>query len=470
MPRSLTVVLDFGKTTSKATLWTSTGDCIRRETRANRKVDAGSYTALDVNGIETWLADVLADFAAAGPVGSIIPVAHGAAAAILRDGRLAVPPMDYECEPPEVVRDAYLNDRDRFSWNGSPPMGLGLNLGMQLAHLEWLYPELLTGDATILPWAQYWSWRLCGVAASEVSSLGSHTDLWSPRTGRPSPLAVRRGWAARLAPLRHASDVLGTLLPEWVARTGLPWDVKVHVGVHDSNAALHAARTHPEIAGTEATVISTGTWFVAMRSPGVGGDLTALYRASNPGCLINIDPTGAPVPTALFMGGREIEILCEGLQIRLDDGVEQESIIAAVTDCLASGAMILPTMVFGTGPFPDRIGRWIDRPADPCQAAAAIGLYAALVIDHMLDRIGARDTLLVEGRFANAPSFVRALATLRRGARVVVSAADGDVSFGTFLLLRSGVAPSKALLAVRPLASDLTDYRQLWLRRLELAK
>ncbi len=69
----------------------------------------------------------------------------------------------------------------------------------------------------ILPWAQYWSWLLSGVAASEVTSLGCHTDLWNPLTGEASALAERRGWAARLAPLRGAGDILGTLTPAWVA-------------------------------------------------------------------------------------------------------------------------------------------------------------------------------------------------------------------------------------------------------------
>jgi sugar (pentulose or hexulose) kinase len=468
MPRSLTIVLDVGKTMAKATVWTPQGDCIRRETRANRKVDAGDYPALDVDGIEAWLADVLTDFAGAGHIGSIIPVAHGAAAAILRDGRLAVPPMDYECEPPDDIRDSYSRDRDPFAESGSPALGMTLNLGLQLHYLERLYPDLLTGNATILPWAQYWAWRLCGVAACEVSSLGSHTDLWSPGRGQPSPLAVRRGWAARLAPIRHATEVLGTLLPEWVERTGLPGAVRVHAGVHDSNAALNAARACPEIAGRDATVVSTGTWFVAMRSPGPEADLTPVFRTSEPGRLINIDPGGLPVPTALFMGGREIELLCERLEIRLDDAAVQLSMVESVEPCLTSGAMVLPTMVPGTGPFPDLAGGWVDRPEDPAQAAAAIALYAALVVDHALDRIGSRATLLIEGRFAGVAAFVRALASLRRDARVFTSTAEGDVSFGTFQLLRPEVAPPGPLAAVPPLDWDLTGYRQLWRRRLGL--
>lgn len=468
MPLTLTVVLDVGKTATKATLWSPDGDCVARQVRANRRIETGAYPSLDVEGIETWLAAVLSEFSGLGRIGSIVPVAHGAAAAIVRDGQLAAPPLDYEFEPPEAVRADYLNDRDAFAVNGSPAMGMSLNLGLQLYYLERLIPDLMTGNATIVPWAQYWAWRLCGVAACEISSLGSHTDLWSPGNGRPSPMAVRLGWAKRLAPMRHAAAAIGTLSPEWVGRTGLPAGVRVHAGVHDSNAALNAARAYPEMSGRDATVVSTGTWFVAMRSPGPEADLVSVLRTSPAGCLINVDPAGEPVPTALFMGGREIEILSGGQANRLDDPAYQGEIAGGVGACLDAGAMVLPTMVHGTGPFPDQLGGWVDRPRDQAQASAAVALYAALVADHALDLIGARDRLLVEGRFAGVQTFVSALATLRPGTRVFSSLSEGDVSFGTFRLLRPGVAPTRALGGASKLGIDLNGYRGLWRRRLGL--
>ena len=117
-----------------------------------------------------------------------------------------------------------------------------------------------------MPWAQYWSWLLSGVAASEVTSLGCHTDLWQPLARRPSDLAVKRGWSERFAPLRNAGAVLGPLRATWAERTGLSSSVQVHCGLHDSNAALLAARSFPQLASNESTVLSTGTWFIAMRT------------------------------------------------------------------------------------------------------------------------------------------------------------------------------------------------------------
>jgi sugar (pentulose or hexulose) kinase len=46
--------------------------------------------------------------------------------------------------------------------------------------------------AHILLYPQYWSWRLSGVMATEVTSLGTHTDLW-----RPHDQPTRRWRASR---------------------------------------------------------------------------------------------------------------------------------------------------------------------------------------------------------------------------------------------------------------------------------
>ena len=112
MREGLIVVLDVGKTASKLSLWDRSGALQARETRLNAQVDAGDYAALDAEGIEAWLAHGLADFARRGPVSAIIPVAHGAALAVVRDGRLAAAPPDYEAEVPAQVQDRYDAERD----------------------------------------------------------------------------------------------------------------------------------------------------------------------------------------------------------------------------------------------------------------------------------------------------------------------------------------------------------------------
>ena len=129
------------------------------------------------------------------------------------------------------------------------------------------------------------------------------TQIWQPLARRPSDLAVKRGWSERFAPLRNAGAVLGPLRATWAERTGLSSSVQVHCGLHDSNAALLAARSFPQLASNESTVLSTGTWFIAMRTPANPVRVNPANLDERRDCLMNVDVSRNPVPSARFMGG-----------------------------------------------------------------------------------------------------------------------------------------------------------------------
>jgi sugar (pentulose or hexulose) kinase len=455
------IVFDVGKTNAKLTLWDARGRQLQRRVRVNDVNYAGGYRALDAPGIEKWLAATLREYARCGDVGAIIPVGHGAAAALVREGGLFAQPMDYEEQIDARERERYDSQRDEFRSTGSPSLPQGLNLGVQLHRLEALtgpWPE----DLRIVPWPQYWAWRLSGVLASEVTSLGCHSDLWNPIAGKYSALAQRRGWAERLAPLRRAAEPLGSLTPEWVSRTGLPQDCAVLCGLHDSNAALLAARGHPEIRDHDATVLSTGTWFVAMRSPAPGAALDAPALDERRDCLINVDVEGRAIPSARFMGGREAELIGNVDIHALTENYDPDRLIARLPALLARGAVALPTFARGFGPYPTAVGEWCNKPEDPGDQRAIAGLYLALMADACLDLIGSRDRLLVEGRFAEAVIFIRALAQLRPTQKVFISNAHDDVPYGALRLLDPSLPPSSPLMPVEPLAVDFSAYVRQW--------
>jgi sugar (pentulose or hexulose) kinase len=451
------VVVDVGKTLAKVSLWSADGRCLDRHSRPNARIEVDGITRLDAAGIAAWLEATLALWHGR-PIGAIVPVGHGAAAAALVDDALAFAPFDYEAAPPAEVMAQYRARRSPFAQTGSPALPQGLNLGAQLYWMDRVHGQAMA-RATLVPWAQYWAWWLSGVAVSEKTSLGCHTDLWDPARGQFSGLAHAQGWAARFAPLVPAAHAVGTLRPDLAARTGLSPEIRVLAGLHDSNAALHAARGFAEIA-QGATVLSTGTWFIAMRPGADAASLAALPEARD--CLVNVDCAGSAVPSARFMGGREIESLIEIDTRRVDIRPDQPHLIAAVPRVLASGAMHLPTLAPGCGPFPDHAGRWINAPHDGYERRAAACLYAALVADVALGLVGAQTTVLVEGRFAHAHVFVRALARLRPDLAVYVAHADTDVSFGALRLVDPALAPPGGLNRVMPLDHDLEPYRLAW--------
>ncbi|MBS0612278.1 MAG: carbohydrate kinase [Proteobacteria bacterium] len=458
------VVLDVGKTVSKLSLWSADGRVVARQARTNEKVISDGRAVLDAAGIDAWLAATLAEFARRRRVTAIIPVAHGAAFAQVRGGRLLQPPVDYESPVAPDIRAQYLAQRDSFSLTGSPALPDGLNLGMQLHAVEAEEGKAFAAGTLLLTWPQYWAWRLCGVAATEVSSLGCHTDLWFPAAASPSRLAVDRGWAACLAPLRRADECLGTLLKDWVDRTGLPADVRVYCGLHDSNAALLALCGGDACTLGEVSVLSTGTWFVAMRS---GAPPATAAFAEDRDCLVNVDPFGRPVPSARFMGGRELEVLTQGCRCRIDSPAHQPLVAAALREVLRHDIRIMPTFAAGCGPFATARGRWQGSAhGDPTRAAAA-SLYAALVSDTCLDLMGASDAIIVEGRFRAAEVFLRALAALRPAARLYRAGADVDVAWGALRLLQPGLHMPDPPVLMQPLEADLCAYRHAWRRGVE---
>jgi sugar (pentulose or hexulose) kinase len=464
METGWTIVLDIGKTHSKAMLWDEIGQCQAHRVHANQRLAKSHSLSLDVSGIEKWLQESLSEFAKLGPIKAIVPVAHGAGVALLRRGKLQCAPLDYEWQGVAADRAAYDKQRDRFAFSGSPALPSGLNFGVQLHWLE----SLKSADfrsGTIVPWAQYWAWVLSGVAASEITSLGCHSDLWRPYEGSHSALAIARGWAERLAPLTPATQVLGTLEPDWVARTGLSPRVEVYCGLHDSNAAFLDARDHVELQGRDCTVLSTGTWFVAMRSALHSDPKLIDSLPEDRDCLVNVDAESKPVPSARFMGGREIELLTGNLTT-LDAPELRDTQHRALVQAIERYEMTLPGGVAGVGPYPNA-RRATAPPRENSLVHAQ--LYAALLADVSLDLIGSNDTVLIEGRFSTAPLFARTLATLRPKTRVFVSNDENGVARGALRIAKATCPDCAPLSLVEPLAVDIAPYRDAWREAAEQA-
>ena len=409
-------VVDIGKTRSKLGLWARDGRRLDERDHLNAG-PADDPARLDLSGIEAWLKRALAELARVAQITAIVPVGHGAAG-VLMDGDRPLAALDYEAEPPAEVAAAYDALRDPFEATLSPRLPGGLNLGAQLFWLEKLYPDIWPRDGQALLWAQYWAWVLCGERASEVTSLGCHTDLWRPLERRFSELASGRGWARRLGPLRPAADVLGPVRPALAAELGLPRTCRVHCGLHDSNAALHAARGRPELAGGPFSVVSTGTWVVSMA---VGGAGPATYDPAED-MLANVDVDGRPVPTARFMGGRDYE--------------------AWMGDALGEPGDA--ALLFRA----ERATDWTRLP--PPLRAARAALELARRTDRALGLIAAEGPILIEGRFAADDAFAAALAMLRPDQPVHRSALADGVAAGALRLAAPDIAPSGPLERIRP--------------------
>lgn len=447
-------VIDIGKSNAKLALVDrETLNVITLRVIGNRVLD-GPYPHYDVEGLWQWIRQTLKGFAAEAEIESISVTTHGACFALIAGDDLALPVLDYEHSGPEAVNAEYTVARGEFRETLSPSLPNGLNAGRQIYWLSRRFAEAFARVDTILPYPQYWAWRLTGAKASEATSLGCHTDLWNPGSGTYSNLARREGWDQLFPPLRRPWDILGTIRPDIAAETGLPVACRVVVGIHDSNASLlpHLVQHRPPF-----SVLSSGTWMIALAP---GGSLAGLDEKRD--CLANVDAFGNAVPSARFMAGREFELMTLGALV---DATQTEA-----ADVIAQDIMAMPSFVEGTGPFRS-LGRWLKEGAavDPTtlsmdQRAAAACLYTALVTETCMALAGADGPVIVEGPFARNGLFLAALAA--RVSRPVFANRDATgTTRGAAMLTTMPAARAttgRIEVPVAPLALPLDAYAQRW--------
>jgi L-fuculokinase len=449
----LIAMIDVGKSNAKLSFVDAgSGVTIWMVKRANEVVHASDLRQLDIVAIERWLLDSLKSAPHKERVSVIVPIAHGAAA-VLIDGNgevLAAP--DYECPVYGSVADDYEQQRDAFERTFSPSLPLGLNLGRQFHFLERKRAELFATAARALLYPQYWAWRLCGLMASEVSSLGCHSDLWQPTKNSWSALALRRGWVRLFPPLLFAGTILGTITARVAKATGINPSCRVSCGLHDSNASylqylLSCGRERPFC------VISSGTWTVTMAN---GTDLMRLRAERD--MLANVDAFSSPVGTARFMGGREYDTIAQSAVVPDREALE---------GVLRQQSMALPSFAQG-GPFHDAKGALL-RAGDlnGAERAALATLYVALMSDLSIESLGAGGDIFLHGPLSSNPLFGSILAAWQPRSRVFVTV--GSNGFGAAASFLGGFAsrPVGMPPAAEPLElNSLEEYRRVWREKL----
>ena len=422
-PRHVAVI-DIGKTNAKVAIVEMEGLAeIAVRTRPNAVLNAAPYPHYDVEGHWAFILDALGTLNREHAIDAITVATHGAACVLLdAQGGLALPVLDYEHDGPETFAAEYDAVRPLFAETGSPRLPVGLNLAAQIFWQQRRFPDAFRNVGAIVMYPQYWSFRLTGVAANEVTSLGAHTDLWNPGRRDYSSIVDRSGWRGLFAPLRKSTDCLGPILPDIAARTGLRADTPVYCGIHDSNASLltHLLARRPPF-----SVVSTGTWVIAMS---VGGSKVRLDPERD--TLINVNAFGDPVPSARFMGGREHAILTEGLEEGCTAGD-----VAAV---LAKRIFLLPSVDAGSGPFQRRPSEWTSSGTiRPGERRAAISFYLAMMTATCLKLIGADGPIIADGPFARNDLYIRMLAAAT-GRGVIAST---GTRAGAALLTSPAVSP-----------------------------
>jgi len=452
MSAPLIAVLDVGKTNAKVSfIDPALGREIWSARRANEVVSGSATRELDVVAIEGWLLDALRGAPERERVAVLVPIAHGAAAVLVDHAGQVLAAPDYEDPSFDAVSESYAPLRDAFELTFSPNLPQGLNLGRQFFYLQRCHPDLFARAAHILLYPQYWAWRLSGVMSTEVTSLGTHTDLWRPHDQVYSALARKQGWARLMPSMRRATDRLGNIRPAVAAATGLRPDCAVVCGIHDSNASYLRFLIDRE---REAfTVVSSGTWTIVMANR---CDLRRLREERD--MLANVNVFGAPVATARYMGGREYEAIAQG---------GAEPTIDALIEVLTRGAIALPSFA-SAGPYSGRLGTLEGvEGLSGAQRAALASLYSALMTAQLIESLGTAGEIFVDGPLARNALFASLLGACVSAGTVRIYPEGGGTRVAAHLAGLASPGPG-ILQSVMPLKiPGLLEYQANWRHRLE---
>ncbi|MDR2393147.1 MAG: carbohydrate kinase [Treponema sp.] len=355
-------VIDIGMTNKKVAVYDDALRPMDAQYRNFPPLLRDGLETHDLTAMEAWFTEQIARYARRYPIKGMVVSTHGATfVGVREDGTPSMPCVYYTHEPGDAFHERFYarfgSPEALQEETGTPGFKALINTGKGILFAQEQYPAGFKQTVQVLFYPQYWGYRFSGKTGAEGTYMGCHSYLWDHLHGCLSSVAQGLGVAPLMAnQLRAPWDVLGTLSPIFARKTGLPQEVILTLGIHDSNASLlpHFAK-HGE---GRFVLNSTGTWCVIMNPVPVYG-----FAPEELGKVVffNISAFGTPVKTAIFLGGQEFETwsrLLKDIHGRQDlppfEVAQYRSLLAE------KRAFLMPELTPGSGQFPRSIPRVIE--------------------------------------------------------------------------------------------------------------
>lgn len=207
-------------------------------------------------------------------------------------GSVAAPLYNYLKPYPESLKkkfyDTYGGELNFSFVTASPVLG-SLNSGMQIYRIKHERPTLFNKIRYALHLPQYMSFIVTGKACSDITSIGSHTNLWDFTKNDYHTWVKNEGVDEKLPPIVPSDKVINATYRAATYQVG--------VGLHDSSAALIPYLVN---FSEPFVLISTGTWCISL-NPFNHKPLTA--EELNADCLCYLQYKGDPVKASRHFAG-----------------------------------------------------------------------------------------------------------------------------------------------------------------------
>jgi len=463
------IALDVGKTNKKIVVYDDEMRHLAFRIREIGTIRVEGFDVEDVDAIFKWFLGELKEFGRSFPIRVITVSAQGATAVCVgADGRPSLPPIAYTNEVDVGVHKRFwatmgdVHELQRLTATAEikPLINLGKLLWFQKEH----WPEDFEQTVHVLFFPQFFSYLLSGVASADITYTGCHTFLWDYSKNKWSFVVDKLGIRDMLPEspgLPH--DGLGCISAAVASETGLATNTLVTLGIHDSNASLI-----PYLISQKEDFLlnSTGTWCVAMHPV-----KTVEFAPEELGKMVyyNLSYRGDPVKTSILLGGLEYSFYSNILMKRhgrSDWPIYDPAMYSSILKERQS--FIFPTLMPGTGQFPNSMARVIDEGevflADDLvkekqwprvfenylRGFALANLSLAIQTRVALRRVGLvpGTKMFIEGGFRHNKNYLALLGALLPDNPIYVTTLEEATSFGSALCAKSlvdGVAlPSLA--------------------------
>ncbi|MET0299502.1 MAG: FGGY family carbohydrate kinase [Flavitalea sp.] len=297
---NIAAVFDVGKTNKKLLLFDEQYRLVQEfSTQLPETSDEDGFPCEDVHALTNWLISSLEELSldTRYRLKALNFTSYGASFVHLDTSGEPVTALRNYLKPyPDQLKNRfyqkYGGEEEVSRTTASPVLG-NLNSGMQLYQIAQEDPEVFSKIAYSLHLPQYLAFVLSGRYATDITSIGCHTNLWDFTNNEYHNWVNLEGLNAKFAPVKKGNDLIND-----PAKTGQP---PIGVGLHDSSAALIPYLRQFQ---KPFLLISTGTWCISM-NPFNDTPLTKEELTND--CLCYLTYTGDPVKSSRLFAGNEHE-------------------------------------------------------------------------------------------------------------------------------------------------------------------
>ena len=291
-------IFDIGKTNKKLLLFDEQYNLLYEESKQLEEInDEDGFACEDILQLTQWVKDSFDRLLKKRHfnIKAVNFSAYGASFVYLDDELKVILPLYNYLKPyPAELQNKFYRDYGGehlvARQTASPVLG-SLNSGMQLYRLKYEKPESFKKIKWALHLPQYISYILSSAICADITSIGSHTNLWDFQHNKYHKWVKQEGIKNKLPKILSCNSIAGYTTHKIPAGTGL----------HDSSAALIpylASFAEPFI------LLSTGTWCISL-NPFNHARLNNTELSMD--CLCYLSYAGKPVKASRLFAGYEHE-------------------------------------------------------------------------------------------------------------------------------------------------------------------